>query len=82
MYAFPDFFADGYPESEMIAAVMEHVYHEIAVPILTAFLISALELPSLFEFFGVMHDLVDIQIFSPRRVAPAKVTVELQICQD
>ena len=61
---------------------VEYVYHKIAIPILTAALIGALEFPTLFQFFWILHDLVDIQIFSPRRVAPAKITVELQICQD
>jgi hypothetical protein len=65
LYALPDFLADGYPEPEMIEVVMKHVYHEIAIPILIALLISALELPRLFQFFGILHDLVDIQIFSP-----------------
>ena len=56
---------------------VEHVYHKIAIPILTALLVGALELRTLFQFFWILHDLVDIQIFSPRRMAPAKMTVEL-----
>ena len=64
----------------MVEVGMKHVDHKIAIPILIALLISALELPRLFQFFGILHDLVDIQIFSPRRVAPAKMTIELQIC--
>ena len=62
--------------------VAEDVYHKIAVPILIALLIGTLEFPTFFEFFRIVHDLVDIQIFSPRRVAPAKVTIELQIGQN
>ena len=62
--------------------VAEDVYHKIAIPILTASLIGALEFPTLFQFFRILHDLVDIQIFSPRRMAPAKVTIELQIGQN
>ena len=62
--------------------VVEDVYHKVAIPILTAFLIGTLEFPTLFEFFRILHDLVDIQIFSPRRVAPAKVAIELQIGQN
>ena len=44
---------------------VEYVYHKIAIPILTAVLIGALEFPTLFQFFWILHDLVDIQIFSP-----------------
>ena len=61
---------------------VEYVYHKIAIPILTAVLIGALEFPTLFQFFWILHDLVDIQIFSPRRVAPTKMTIELQIGQN
>lgn len=59
-----------------------HVYHKVAVPILTAVPIGALEFPTFFQFFRILHDLVDIQIFSPRRVAPAKMTIALQIGQN
>ena len=61
---------------------VEHVYHKVAIPILTALLIGTLEFPTLFQFFRILHNLVDIQIFSPRRMAPAKVTIELQIGQN
>ena len=61
---------------------MEDVYHKVAIPILTALLIGALEFPTLFQFFRILHDLVDIQIFSPRRVAPSEMTIELQISQN
>ena len=61
---------------------VKHVYHKVAIPILTALLIGALVLPTLSQFFRILHDLVDIQIFSPRWVAPAKMTIELQIGQN
>ena len=61
---------------------MAYVYHKVAIPILTALLIGALEFPTLFQFFWILHNLVDIQIFSPRWVAPAKMTIELQIGQN
>ena len=61
---------------------MEDVYHKVAIPILTALLIGALEFPTLFQFFWILHDLVDIQIFSPRGMAPSKMTIELQISQN
>ena len=56
---------------------VEHVHHKVAIPILAALLIGALEFPTLFQFFRILHNLVDIQILSPRRVAPAKMTIEL-----
>ena len=62
--------------------VVEDVYHKVAIPILTALLIGTLEFPTLFQFFRILHDLVDIQVFSPRRVASAKVAIELQIGQN
>ena len=62
--------------------VAEDVYHKVAIPILTALLIGTLEFPTLFQFFRILHGLVDIQVFSPRWVAPAKVTIELQIGQN
>ena len=58
---------------------VEDVYHKVAIPILTALLISTLEFPTLFQSFRILHDLVDIQIFSPRRMTPSKMTIELQI---
>ena len=58
---------------------VEDVYNKVAIPILTALLISPLKFPTLFQFFWILHDLVDIQIFSPRRVTPSKMTIELQI---
>lgn len=61
---------------------VEHIYHEVAIPILTALLIGVLEFPTLFQFLRILHDLVDIQIFSPRRVASSKMTIELQIGQN
>ena len=44
---------------------VKHVYHKVSIPILTALLIGALKFPTLFQFFWILHDLVDIQIFSP-----------------
>ncbi len=58
---------------------VEDVYNKVAIPILTALLISTLKFPTFFQFFRILHDLVDIQIFSPRRVTPSKMTIELQI---
>ena len=77
--ALSDFFTGGYPQPEVIETGVEYVYHEVAIPILIALLISTLEFPTFFQFFGILHDLVDIQILSPRRVAPAKMAVKLQI---
>ena len=58
---------------------VEDVYDKVAIPILTALLISTLKFPTLFQFLRILHDLVDIQIFSPRRVTPSKMPIELQI---
>ena len=56
---------------------VENVYHEVSIPILTTLPIGTLELPRLFQFFRIVHDLVDIQVLSPRGVAPTKVAIAL-----